>query len=229
MKFQTMTTLILSLFVSTSVFAAGGDELGNGGDILVCREGDKASYNTFDLMDPVVNAGLTRRDFSEATSEYEIEADIIEKLRQKDPERACLYWSWMQDFFQQKRAMSSPLTEIGDEGVTLIPNNCSLQQLIVQYKHRDEGKYSVNLNLYRQLSSLDRVAIRFHEVIYREKLAVKSRPSPKDSLAVRRMTAYLFSKNFAEATTEQHKAFVSSLGHSTSENFCNLNHMIYSK
>jgi hypothetical protein len=210
---------ILSFFVASSAFAAGGDELGNGGDALICKENGVLTYRLFDLADVISNGGLTPRATPEL--EADIEKEVLEQLRLKDPERACLYEQGLASFRRQSLHSDLPLYDVSDEGFVQIPKNCGLKQVIIQFKKNSAYKYFVDSDLYFKLPPRDRVALRFHELIYREGLRMNT-GRYVNSLAVRKMTAFLFSNELKTSSPQEYEQAVTNVGLSMKTNYCEL-------
>ena len=212
MKLKSLT-LVLSLVVASSAFAGGGDELGNGGDALVCMQDGVKTYRVFDLADPLANSGFTSR--ATAESEMEIQNEVLEILRAKDPARAALYEEGLAEFARYSVTTAGSNYDVRDEGVAVVPDNCKLKQVIIQFKNNKTARFYVNLDLYFKLPVRDRVALRFHELIYREGL-LANKQQFETSQAIRRMTAFLFSNELKLSSQAQYDQFVNGLGPSVS-------------
>jgi len=222
-----LTLTFLTLVFPISAFAVGGDELGNGGDVLYCARNGKYTFESFDLFEAGGSHGIFEvREFPEEKAFAE--SAFFAGLKAKDPGRACLYAKWNKEFRRDSVMLDLPVYNVADEGLVMIPKNCKLMQAVVQYKHsaRQRPRYFIYSDVYFKLDEVNRLAIRIHEFIYREGVAMNL-PRFKNSMGVRAFNSFLFSKRMLVAPQADYDFLVSSVGLPLSEDYCDENHPIY--
>lgn len=162
-----MMLLILSL-VSGQVFAAGGDRVGNGGDVIICGK----KVELLDIYEARLS-GYKLKTPEGANYNKMLENIITKKMAPIQPIRANRYLSNLRTLNSEMQFLPGiTLNDVDDAGVVAIPKGCTLEQVAIQLSDdvRPAGKkrYTVSLDLWNQMDDLNKVALILHEVIYRE-------------------------------------------------------------
>jgi hypothetical protein len=223
-------SLIFVVMVSVGVLAhAGGDELGNGGDVLVHVENGRAVYEVLDLYEGRMLRGFEpRKSLMKPNGNLE---ELMALLEAKDPSRACLYKTWLKDFKNERELDRTSLTNIHDEGPVYIPDGYKLVQTVIQDSDafkRGNPRYYIDKKIFNRMDEFNRAAMVVHELIYREGLTM-NRPSFKNSVRVRYFDAFLFSKQVLKVSRATYEQVCEASGLPTTENYCDLSHPIYKK
>lgn len=225
------TLTLFTLFFSLSAFSMGGDELGNGGDILYCSQNGARSYQVLDFSEIAdYRFGFSLREFPDYSDL--LETAFFTALKSRDPGRACLYSRWNKEFFKDAIVTQEPVYDLADEGLVMIPKHCKIVQTIVQHQSSSSIKRKIRYFVYGpfffKLNPLHMLGLKMHEFIYREGIAM-NRTRFKNSLGVRTFNAFLFSKRMLVAPQADYDDFVESLGLPVSEDYCNPAHPIHQK
>lgn len=183
-------TLIVGFLFTTSAFAnqqlMGGNEVGNGGDVVVCSE----SIELLDFYESRVKNG------SEITvtgaTETEIIKTVLAHLKTVDQKRAELFEKEAGKFIERTNFMKGArLTDIPDSHHLFLPSQegCKIEQIAILGK--TEKKFLVNLDLWEKLNPMQKAGLIMHEVIY-EHFAVLGE---KNSIKARSYNSYVFGLN----------------------------------
>jgi len=175
------------LLINVNAFAAGGDRIGNGGDVVIC--GDKV-----ELLD-IYEAKRSGFNFInlKSTGHNEMLTEVLNnRLAPLQPTKASRYTKNFQDLPNEAQMLSGiHLNDIDDAGLVAIPKNCTLEQIVVQLKEEDipEGgkRYTFNSDLWEKLDEFNKTALLLHEIIYREAIEKDS----ASSMVVRAMVGQL--------------------------------------
>jgi hypothetical protein len=200
--FKQLLALVL-LVTSVSAYA-GGDRVGNGGDVVVCG-------NQVELLD-IFEARLNGHTFYHPPgSDYkEMLKNVLERnLKEIQPKRYKRYSNYLETF--ESEAVFYPgiqLNDIDDAGMVTLPTGCKLEQIIIQLSdnERPPGKkrYSVSLDLWNRLDEFNKMALTFHEIIYREAIEYAS----SNSMVVRLMVAELLDENWKISLNPYHSNII---------------------
>lgn len=157
----------VAITVSFAVGAHAGNEVGNGGDAIVCPNGDVLFYDVFEAED---RHGL-KPEFSTKSTELEKAEEIIRRIEKLNPRRAQIYLAWLKEFYANTKFIKGrDLVDIPDTGAGAIPSGCQIKQLIVQDQPRLPGDklYTISEDLWKNLSADHKAAALVHELILRE-------------------------------------------------------------
>ncbi|KYG62689.1 hypothetical protein AZI87_15490 [Bdellovibrio bacteriovorus] len=221
---------ILFLFVlcaSVSAMALGGDVLGNGGDAVVCPA--EGGIKTVEALDLHESRELRKFTYIDAANAAEALRTVFKNLEEKDPSRACLFGTWMEEFTSQSKFVYGKIPRIFDEGPVYVRPRCFVYQAIVRYDQVDaDGKrYFINGDLFTNMDALNQIAMVLHELVYREAKFAKG--PLKNTTRVRRYTGYIFSTRLKSDSPEAYRQFLEDSNLSSDEDYCDANHRIYQK
>lgn len=202
-----MISLISVLILSLSSFA-GGDWVGNGGNVLTCQNQQGVSYQMLDLYE-----GHTRgfeADFGSASKTYDQKVIyVLNRLAKINPSRAQQYSQWYKDFFKETQFITDDkFVPIPDSGPLVIPKNCDIKQIAVQRPDDQilpgDFRYVIDLNLWNHLSTDSQASLILHEIIYREAITMGQVSSPK----VRYFNEMIASKQIATLQSKELLALI---------------------
>ncbi len=206
--------------IQTKAFA-GPDMIGNGGDVLVCRDSANAitSVELLDLYDAgtkgwgiSITNDLPIKDYKEIflknLSLYDnYHAQQIRKHWNKFTKKNIAYLS------------NSKLTDIPDSGHLHFPNGCVVEQLVIQKKPTRVGDklFTISKDLWVHMDNLNKAATRLHEIIFYYLL--ESKKEYKDSNDVRYLTSLTVSDSLSLLTPKEYFELSSALGANSVEFF----------
>lgn len=174
---------LVLIMVSQVSFASGfglkpdWKEVGNGGNVVHCGKG----YRMLDAweVDNGMKIPAWNVDFPEAAFDDNFDAaftlanNIVDSLHYRETARWESYKQALATFKQEAEFLPNiTLMPVNDEGLTIIPLSCSLEQLVVQRRDvaADNIRYVFNAQIWDHLSVQDKAAALLHEVIYRRAL-----------------------------------------------------------
>lgn len=180
---------LFSTVASANEQLMGGNEVGNGGDVVVCSE----SIELLDFYESRVKTG-TEISVTGAT-ETEIIKTLLTHLKTVDPKRAELFEKEAGKFVERTNFMKgAKLTDIPDSHHLFLPSqkDCKIEQIAILEK---SGKtFLVNLDLWERLSPLQKAGLIMHEVIY-DHFSVLGE---KNSIKARSYNSFIFGLNSKE-------------------------------
>ncbi len=171
-----MKILLLTLLAfSAQAFAAGGDRVGNGGDVVVC--GDRVEL--LDLYEARVK-GHKPLTLESDTHEEMLKEVIERRIQQLQPLRAKRFRDYGEEFFKESIILPGiELSDVDDAGLAVIPRGCKLEQIVIQLSDADippgGHRYTISQDLWEKLDEFNKMALMLHEVIYREAIYWESR------------------------------------------------------
>lgn len=200
-----MIKIILVLIaVSTSVYASSGNEVGNGGDVIVCQSSDKkVLVQLFDFFEYKNQHG---ENVEEKAGDFKtIVSQLIEQLKAHDPKLAQLLKSRSERFLSDSQFVTTAkLTDIKDtSSMVKSPNkNCEIEQVAILKKKvlSNEKKFLISEILWDKLSETHKAGLVMHELIYEYFADL----GETNSVNARAINAYLFSKDFSKVTSEDY-------------------------
>lgn len=154
--------LILNFLIQASIYA--GNEVGNGGDALVCKKEQSLSVRLLDYSEGEVNSNK-----SDSQEKYrKLLHSWIKKFKALDPKLSSMLsrktLTIDQDFTFKKGIQ---LIDIKDSKHIYIPQNCVLKQLAIRrFKKIGGEKFVVNQDYWEKLSEEDKAGLVLHELLY---------------------------------------------------------------
>nr|BFD66654.1 hypothetical protein HAGR004_16760 [Bdellovibrio sp. HAGR004] len=172
---------VLSLILFSSLTFAGGDWVGNGGNVLECASSEKVQ-----LLD--YYEGQQQRQISVnlgpgATYQEKV-LFALDRLKAVNPTRAAQYMQWFASFAEETQWFSEgKFLPIRDSGAVIIPVECEIRQIAIQRPEDlimpGDKRYLVDLRLWNRLSEQDKAGLVLHELIYREGIENGQSSSPR--------------------------------------------------
>jgi hypothetical protein len=169
----------------------GGDEVGNGGNALLCLQPDgKTTTRFFDYYEAsVLNPGIKPDLGASGLSVMEKVDVVLQRMKTVSPQRAAKYRQFILSIFTDDHFVNDELVQVDDSNNPIMPANCRLQQLALHLNPKfDLYKKTVlfDKNLFEKLSNDDKAGILLHEAVYNELILLGK---TGDSSGVRFLTA----------------------------------------
>lgn len=172
---------VLNLVLTSSLSFAGGDWVGNGGNVLECAPTEKVQ-----LLDYFEGEQLRHItvDLGTGATYQEKVLFALDRLRVVNPTRAAQYRLWFQSFAEETQWFSQgKFLPIRDSGAVIIPAECEIRQIAIQ-RPEDlmmpvDKRYVIDLRLWSRLSEADKAGLILHELIYREGIENGQSSSPR--------------------------------------------------
>jgi hypothetical protein len=187
------------LWIATAAWASSGNSVGNGGDVVVCRDAQNriSSVEVYDIVEAAKLRNLPM-DIRPAGRIFLRDWDQkitvpLERLRRLSPLRAAEYAKQAQTFLENSRFVRNvDLTDIPDSDHALVPRGCHIEQIVIRKDPTfvDDRLYLVNEDLWEKLDEENKAILVMHELIYGEALAYGA----TDSRAARYLNSLIFSK-----------------------------------
>lgn len=166
------------LGLMTSAAMAEGGLVGNGGDVVVCRNSDN-SIKFIELLD-FYEARIQRGQIIKLNPELSVDDNIaiyLERIGARDAYQKNQIESLYKSFHQEANFLAGvELVDISDSGHVAFPAGCKVEQIAIQRipLYPKEKRYTINKDLWDQLSSSDRAGLVIHEIIYRNSIDTKT-------------------------------------------------------
>lgn len=194
-----MKILILLIICLGLSAWAGGDRVGNGGDVVICQN---AKYPAIELLDfhearekSIPLASLKAKDYLSKVKEV-----LGQTIKDVQPARYRRYLEWINTFEAESQFRSQVnLPDIDDSGLVILPVGCSMRQAVIQLTSEavsdGEPRYIIDQEVWSQLDEMNRAGLLLHEMIYREIIASNSIQNVT-SMRVRNLNRILFGSDF---------------------------------
>ena len=186
------------LFILVILNAYSGQEMGNGGDLVVCYKKDGVTITSIELLDFHEGKldGLNF-DFIDKTKKYtQLVSETLTRIERLSGKRAGLYRRYLEEFYNDAKFVKGIiLQDIDDSSEIKLKRGCRIEQIAYQLTqiHPNDPPYVISKDLWNKLDDFNKAGLIVHEVIYREFLKFTDQ---EDSRNVRKFTAYVNSKLF---------------------------------
>jgi hypothetical protein len=193
--------LLLSILFSLNALAIGGGTVGNGGDVVVCK--DKV------MMLDTYEASTLRNyktDLGALTDSIEAKIKLaVKRLAKVDPYRTAVIAYLASEFMNDTKFVSGvKLRDVKDSEEIFLPEGCVIEQIAIQnikVVNRDPF-YIVNADLWDRMDNDNKAILILHEAIFRA--AQGAWPSP----TVRLLNSMAFSTQLDQMTPLEYYEFV---------------------
>jgi len=170
-KFFLFFFLLLQAAVSFGAGLGSSTLVGNGGDVVVCRNavGAVNSIELLDYYEARLERGLLTQFEDNLSYSMAVEV-LLSRLEKHDlytPEVLRLFIS---NFMDEAQFVSGvTLTDIPDSHHLFYPRGCGVEQIAIQRTPRRRGdkRYFINKDLWNSLSGSGQAGLVFHEVLLR--------------------------------------------------------------
>jgi hypothetical protein len=187
-----LAILALSCFSPNSY---AGREVGNGGNVVVCRDQARniRSVELLDYYEARTIRGFTI-DLGGGLTVDEKLADIFARLTRLSPVKAKRLNTTLENF--SANAVFIPgitLVATPDSNHIIVPDGCVIEQVVIQKDpvFPEDHLFTVNKDLWDHLDPTTEAGLILHETFYHEALL---NPKVTDSIAVRYFNAYMSSR-----------------------------------
>lgn len=182
---------------ANAVLGIGGDTGGNGGDIIICDEGNgKFSHRLLDYYEAEFGKTSLKLDLIKGSDPLEKAKAAIDRIRVVDPKHFESLSQAADKFLSQVEWIKEgpPLEAIPDLGEVQIPAHCKIAQIAIRRKtfHPTVKPFLIDERLWTLLTSDHRAGLILHEIIYGEMIAL----GHKNSVTARGYNGYLASSVF---------------------------------
>ena len=155
-----------------------GIHVGNGGDVIVCRNGDVVTR--IELLDHYEGALLRNMHVSLGAAELPIAEKIeiaLKRLQRIDPDRAAYYRGLFSNFWDSSQFLSGiVLSDIPDSQHVALPAgaNCRIEQIAIQRQvtFPEDFRYIINKDLWDLLDNTSKAGLVLHEILLHEAIAI---------------------------------------------------------
>lgn len=189
-----------------------GNEAGNGGHGVVCRNGHRVkSVELLDYYEARLLMPELTPDLQRGSTEMEKALAVLERLERVDALRAARYRKAVENFFEDARFIDQALLgSTNDYGYVPLENDCRVEQIVVQRKtpFPEMKRYLVQQSLWNRLTVEHRAGLILHEVIYGHALELGHR----DSVATRYFNALVSSKKLETMPEATFGTLMASIG-----------------
>lgn len=202
-----MRILILILLLSIHAFAA--KEVGNGGDVVVCKSpAGQLSYELLDYYEARVMRGIDIDLNSFVVSDERVLAhSVLKRLEKINPGRMKFYANLIEEFFESHQLLTGVnLVDVPDSQHVFLPTGCYIQQAIIQREpgFPEDKKYIIDGDLWKSLDLVTKAGLILHEVIYRESLMADQ----QTSIYARYFNSYLAGNKIQSMVFDEYLKFV---------------------
>lgn len=166
--------LIYALMIS---LAHGGNEVGNGGDVIVCEDNNVMLLDYHEAKEYGFDINLTK----DSVGYRSILLDIISKFKKVDPKLADQYLKRINEIdIEINFKESVDLVDIPDSHHVSLPKNCELKQIAIRLKEKRNGKqFVIDKDLWGKLDVRHQAGLILHEIIYEHFLFLGEKNSKK--------------------------------------------------
>ena len=168
---------LIFLIVESSI--AGIRDIGNGGEVITCRNaaGALSSIEVLDSYEARILRGFKVKLGDPANSVSEKVNLVFDRVSLQDKSRAARYAHWYKNWDAGIRWQDEALPATPDVDPSLIPKNCKIEQIAIQRNTTDNQAwydYGLSLKMNRPLwNALDndqKAVLILHEIFYHEAL-----------------------------------------------------------
>jgi hypothetical protein len=159
-----------ALFVSVTSYA--GNERGNGGDVVICKNqnGQIISSEILDIYE-----GRTMRNIAPQLGSPSLELEkklvlVTNRLTAISPTLASFITKEYEKFWSEVQFLDNViLNDIPDSDHLYIPKGCEIQQIAIQRKPEfaEDKRFFVSNDLWKTLNNDNKFALILHEIVYK--------------------------------------------------------------
>ena len=195
-------TAVMLAFLAASA-AHAGQEVGNGGNVVLCRDdqGKTLSIELLDYYEARVELGLTIALDGGAEAGDKLLA-TLGRLGTLAPVLRDLLLGGARRFGDDTVFVGgADLVPVDDSNHLAIPHGCQVVQIAIQKEPEFPGqkRFTVNKDLWDQLDATNKAGLMLHELLYVHALSAGA----KDSVGVRYLNALISSGEILKTTLLQ--------------------------
>ncbi len=171
-----MKSSIFILLILTPFHLFAGNEVGNGGDVIICKE----NVQLLDYFE-AKNFNFTIANFNEQDDYKKIVIKILDAFSATDQKLADQYklrFTKMDDLIEFKSDVN--LADIPDSHHELVPKDCNLKQIAIRRPDEKNPKlFLIDQDLWNKLDHTNKAGLVLHEIIYEHFLYLGEKNSKK--------------------------------------------------
>jgi hypothetical protein len=198
-----MSFLLLLLLPFGAFASTGGNEVGNGGDVVVCSDSVR-------LLDYFENESLKRGplEFPKSDDPYVLAEKEIRRLSKLNPQLERQYLQVLGTLKKRVQMIEdADFRDVKDSFEVSIPTGCSLQQIAIQQNDSGQRSIRISKKLWDRLGVEHRAGLILHEIIYEHFVFL----GETNSVKARKFNSYLASKKILSATVSEFQNFARGL------------------
>lgn len=205
MKTQILLPTVLFLSLFGLRVSAGGDRVGNGGDIVHCPDHSE-------ILD-FYESTFPAHKLTSIESHEKIADEILTNLARLNPSQADQYRRRGKSMLGQiKFQANAALADIKDAKQILKPKDkaCKIEQIAIRrnFAINESSRFIIDEVLWKKLDARNQAGLLLHEIIYEHFYKL----GEKDSLKARELVAYLFSDDAFKAKASDYKKILEKMG-----------------
>jgi hypothetical protein len=194
------------LLLMNSIANAGG-EVGNGGEVVACRD-SKGALKSAELLDSFEGRVLHEMSVDLGASPLSVDQKLqiyFQRIGAKNPTRADLYRKWAGTFFSGVTWVTESLPATPDVDPIIFPAGCGIEQIAIQKNNRGDSSYDsgpivrINKPLWQALSADQQTVLIMHEIIYHEALSDET----KSAEPIRYLNQLYFSNKISSLSYDE--------------------------
>ena len=157
--------------------AHGGNEVGNGGDVIVCKDNKVMLLDYHEAKDYGFDINLKEDDVGYRP----VLLNIISEFKKIDSKLADQYLKRLNEIdIEINFKESVDLVDIPDSYHVSLPKSCELKQVAIRLKEMRNGKqFVIDKDLWRKLDTGHQAGLILHEIIYEHFLFLGEKNSKK--------------------------------------------------
>lgn len=201
-----MIANLLVILLMNIIYA--GNEVGNGGDAIVCPKKAPVLLDFFENRNSKVPYKIRK---SEKINEYEYLLDIWSKLSKVSPRFYKKYSSDLMRFKSRVKLISGEsFRNVKDSFHISLPKECRILQLAIQRKDTKskETVFYINKDIYEKMDVKQKAGLISHEIIYEHFRYF----GQNHSVNVREFNRFLFSEKLVASGKEGFAKFIQEMG-----------------
>lgn len=178
---------IACLFFSLTLEAHTINKVGNGGDVISCKESGKSDVKLLDFYEADLSPQSAEAD------PFKVAAQKIDLIKEIAPRLHDIYSKRLKNLNGEIDYKADvELTDIPDSKHLFVPaaKDCKVLQIAIRKAKVDgtEKRFLIQKSLWDQLNSANKAGLLIHEIIYEH----LSKMGEEDSRKARKINAYIF-------------------------------------
>ena len=212
---------LYALLLAFSPLCFAGQEVGNGGDAVVCRypNGSIKSAELLDIYEARTLRGVENNTSEKNSLEEQIQ-DLLERLSIISQRRANDYKTEAIRFVANSQILQDvELENIPDSEHVIVKKGCQIEQVAVQREPQfpEDKRYVINKEIWDHFDLINKASLIMHELLYKEALTYRH----KNSQQVRYFNSLLlnddFLTDFQQYTDKEVASFYTLIGFQNAE------------
>lgn len=201
-----LSSLILfaiSSYYTTSLAKTGGNEVGNGGNAIVCNQEERfyLFYDEYESMNRYVLPLKLPEEYGKLEAEA-LTLKFIERLSRLDHDLASELTLSASTFTKNAIILyGAKLSSVDDTGIWFVPKNCKIKQAIIQKNPMfpNDRRYWIDGDLWNQMPTQSKAIAILHEVLYKKAILIN--PNISSSEGIRYFVGLLISDEINKIST----------------------------